>query len=213
MRRWIRRAWMTLCFVLPVVSFIFWGRSHAAQDRFVSVTYFNHLTPKWFFLRGVESDDGSIILTESYSEMLDADAKAGGTMSEYGNLAVDDAPAVPRAVLWAHTVDQPTHYRYRTDTAWRKLGFGDYWEFGYRNPSWGRQMFVPYWAVTLLLGLYPLWMTILLLRRGYFGWRRSTRIANRECVQCGYDLRRSPERCPECGLAREDREVKLEVKA
>jgi hypothetical protein len=34
----------------------------------------------------------------------------------------------------------------------------------------------------------------------YRSHRRIYRLANNQCPACGYDLRESPERCPECGL-------------
>ncbi len=53
---------------------------------------------------------------------------------------------------------------------------------------------LPYWLPVLLFGIAPLWWLI--------GWDRR-RLARRRaagcCTQCGYDLRASPDRCPECG--------------
>ena len=51
---------------------------------------------------------------------------------------------------------------------------------------------VPYWLITMPLALPPL----LYLRAKA---RRSRRIATNCCPSCGYDLRASAGRCPECG--------------
>jgi hypothetical protein len=49
----------------------------------------------------------------------------------------------------------------------------------------------PHWAPAAALALLPLVRTVPLLRR-------RTRRAGL-CLQCGYDLRATPDRCPECG--------------
>jgi hypothetical protein len=55
----------------------------------------------------------------------------------------------------------------------------------------------PCWFLALVTGVLPaMWLT---------RWRRSAIAARRrnagQCAACGYDLRASPERCPECGAA------------
>jgi len=53
---------------------------------------------------------------------------------------------------------------------------------------------IPYWSLVLLLSIVP--ATALLRAR-----RRRWKQRNRRCLGCGYDLRASTERCPECGRA------------
>jgi hypothetical protein len=57
----------------------------------------------------------------------------------------------------------------------------------------GRIIGFPAWVVLLPLSL-PAWQAVLLLRKRH-------RIRANLCRSCGYDLRASPERCPECGTA------------
>ena len=54
---------------------------------------------------------------------------------------------------------------------------------------------LPYWLVALLSIPVPCW----LLTRHRVTLRRERRRAAGECEVCGYDLRATPGRCPECG--------------
>ena len=59
----------------------------------------------------------------------------------------------------------------------------------------GRVGVIPFWFLFMLCAILPLrWM---LLIRGR--WRREKRRKLGLCEHCGYDLRGSPDRCPECG--------------
>jgi hypothetical protein len=51
---------------------------------------------------------------------------------------------------------------------------------------------LPFWAMTLVIALLPLVRLTLAI------WR-ARRKPPGHCRQCGYDLRATPERCPECG--------------
>lgn len=54
---------------------------------------------------------------------------------------------------------------------------------------------VPYWKLVVALLLLPAWQVYLRVRT------RRERLRAGLCRQCGYDLRASSDRCPECGTA------------
>ena len=54
--------------------------------------------------------------------------------------------------------------------------------------------YVPYWLIILLALVAPVWRLDGIRRR-------RTRDRRHRCRACGYDLRATPDRCPECGTA------------
>jgi len=68
-------------------------------------------------------------------------------------------------------------------------------------PAWGHTIegdpycVLPHWLILLLTAPWPLWW---LAKQRKLTRRRLAGL----CDQCGYDLRASGERCPECGAAR-----------
>jgi hypothetical protein len=78
--------------------------------------------------------------------------------------------------------------------AWRFAGFA--W-FGGLTPDGYEQhaLALPFWFVWLLTAVLPLrWFSTVRRRR-----RLERRRNANQCVACGYDLRASGDRCPECG--------------
>lgn len=66
------------------------------------------------------------------------------------------------------------------------------WDSWSSGTQWTRVVTVPHWLLMVAAGLLP--GGRLLLRH-----RRSRRKTPGRCHLCGYDLRATPDRCPECG--------------
>lgn len=63
---------------------------------------------------------------------------------------------------------------------------------GLRGGAFERHLEIPCWELAAITAMPPLLMGIRLARK-----RRAVRRGT--CAKCGYDLRGSPDRCPECG--------------
>jgi hypothetical protein len=68
----------------------------------------------------------------------------------------------------------------------------------HQSPISNYSIVIPLWLPFILLVARPIWQLINLPGR-----KRRKRIIAGQCLNCGYDLRASPDRCPECGAISE----------
>ena len=75
-------------------------------------------------------------------------------------------------------------------------GFGVGWQYGYAAMRWVQ---IPLSLLTVITGILP----VVYVQRA----RRRRRADTPRCRNCGYDLRATPDRCPECGSRAADDKV------
>jgi hypothetical protein len=173
---------VTLCsvtsLVLCVAVCMLWKQSHSAIDRFDRALMTNR--------RVLTTNQGRFTFQNSTDE-LNALQEQGWRWDQF-----DDKRRID--------LDLRRGDLLMSDSSIKGTRFLGYW-FGTvaNSPSRnhrGVSTFVigPIWPVALACALLPMFWLV-----RYPNWRRRRRIAKGLCGTCGYDLRASPERCPECG--------------
>ena len=86
------------------------------------------------------------------------------------------------------------------DSSFTYLGFGSYsWRNGADYVFTTSGLMLPLWFVVCVLNIPAFIFIWLALRSIMRNRRRRRRIGRNQCANCGYDLRATPDCCPECG--------------
>jgi hypothetical protein len=169
----------TLWLVAWVLLVVMWVRSYIADD--------------WIALERPWSEEPAIKVRLSLESYLGR----AGVKHDFIHQASG------RTVLQVHWQRRVASFKDVTDWGfWKRMGFkySRSPEVSPRTISYNgaRQRWyvaTPYWFIAIVTGIVPaLW-----LRRLYWARQARQRVARGLCAACGYDLRASKERCPECG--------------
>ena len=196
--RYVVKLGSILSLALFLLVIAFWIRAQWRNDWFK----FHHTSLKSSTWRGV-----TVVTTRSYIYIS-------------WEAFYFDRPS--RAVRYAKLLDRTgffTHYAPPSappewllrDSFWKRIGFGFHFESmtpDYAGDEEDRRYLYhytygnvgfPYWFALILLACAGLPL-IFHIRASQL---RRYRIRNNQCLKCGYDLRDTPTRCPECGEVRE----------
>jgi hypothetical protein len=174
MKRRLLNLLTVVSLLLCVAVVALWVRGYSSRDTF---------TLTWPSGRAIiESTPGHIVFGLSL----------GGNWEDELGIAFWRCPPEPEAnePLLSIVGSGPARY-----TMWEHWGFGYLWASAAadNNDRTWRLALVPSWALAFILAVLPV---------ASFGrWRRArTRCGGNLCPRCGYDLRATPDRCPECGV-------------
>ena len=208
MRRLCRRAIVLISFLAFAASSVLWIRSYLHTEMWTSApraapavslppgSSFAWTIKGWHRSRIVMSSGGQVGLIEQIvPEHVHGDpprAQPGYLKWAYDsrswwNVQWGRSPLGARARERRWSVPGITYYaRPAQSTAGGTLWSGT------------RSLAASWWLITLLTAILPgIWARAMWVR-----WRNGYRRRRDLCHACGYDLRATPDRCPECGNAR-----------
>ena len=179
-RRQLRRGALVFSCILVVFACAAWVRSAWVIDTMV----YNAALQV--------NADGQFVAGRPHWRTISVELQRGALLFERGTYAYESTPTF--GFTWrshSRLVELFLCSPARPDVSVAMAGFT--FQRWTRFPSWrNAAVRVPLWSMTSAGAVMPVWAAVTTLRR-----RR--RRSEGHCANCGYDLRATPERCPECG--------------
>ena len=191
MRRLLRillNAATAVSLVLCVATAAMWVRSRGGRDEVSFITQRSSPNGGWGWREwAAVSEHGELLLRTGHRDYRNPE-----------NIRYYKWTLLKQWPQWSHDrrTDHP-YIVYGPVSYWNRIGFYAHrgWEYQTRWTPAGsfRSVAVPDWVLLLIFALPPLLRSRRLLSIRRYGPGL--------CRACGYDLRATPERCPECGTA------------
>jgi hypothetical protein len=179
LRRWLFNGLALLSLLLCVVTIGLWMRSYWRQDAmpFLAKPSSTCFLADW---------RGHVELTRQYVVAPAMPSGWGASTSTYGYVGVFRQGGGSGGVSWDPHLIAPGEFYFGHTV---DLGYGSIstTQIFHRFDVWA----VPFWLIVLVFATPPIFVALRKLKAS----RRSIRGL---CSLCGYDLRATPERCPEC---------------
>ena len=182
----LRRRLFAIVSVLSLILFLatvgLWVRSYWRADEYMHtrIEAYGPDRAGWSVNWILGSDTGAIYIARRVDTWGGSSHSSSGVWNQYSS---DPTVSTQQELIW--NGDPPV-----LCADWSRGGF----HWGRINTANGILTFavVPHYALTLLTALPPAYLIRSVRRR-----RRRRKLGL--CEHCGYELRASPERCPECG--------------
>jgi hypothetical protein len=178
---------LALCAVIIVL----WVRSYTLSDQ---IEWQRHDGKRWF-----HSAQGHLVLGHWLSN------QSGQAADFYGVRYVRDAsrPVIVELFWMLMGCINPGE----TNIRWERCGFAWYEKRRADRSSLTATAVAPFWFLCGLTAAAPLGWTTVRVRSHIQNRRREGKGL---CLICGYDLRATPDRCPECGTVPSGVELKVQ---
>jgi hypothetical protein len=178
----------TLGIVLLVGGAVLWVRSYWTADQ-ITMQAMRRTPARWSFATcRLWSECGGVIVGLDLDDTVDETLVRFYRKMPIGPFLTNTSrPSVGKPIL--------QQVPFVTWGSWSRWGFGYRADIAIAPTVFSRYVHFPHWFL-VIVGL--------VLSGPWIAWTRRAWINRRRrraglCVKCGYDLRASPQRCPECG--------------